>query len=80
MILVEYIPKHGLDRSDTIYAVEKTLPNLVSRTGETSLRQRTAAKDFINDMALMREVKPLQIVPHFCTIPFDKGVRFQQPS
>ncbi|XP_063720307.1 centrosomal protein of 104 kDa-like isoform X2 [Symsagittifera roscoffensis] len=74
MILVEYIPKHSIDRADTIYAVEKTLPNLVSRTGETSQRQRVAAKDFINDMALMREVKPLQIVPHYCSLPIEKSV------
>ncbi|XP_075256943.1 centrosomal protein of 104 kDa-like isoform X2 [Convolutriloba macropyga] len=74
MILVEFIPKHSLDRTDTIYAVEKTLPNLVSRTGETSVRQRSGAKEFISDMALMREVKPLQIVPHYCTLPFDKTV------
>ncbi|XP_064893925.1 centrosomal protein of 104 kDa isoform X7 [Columba livia] len=63
MIISQYIPKHKLGRLETSYCVEKTLPNLLSRTGDSSSRLRLLASTFIQEMALSSEVKPLQIVP-----------------
>ncbi|XP_053941925.1 centrosomal protein of 104 kDa [Cuculus canorus] len=63
MIVTQYIPKHKLGKPETAHCVEKTLPNLLSRTGDSSSRLRLMAVNFIQEMALCSEVKPLQIVP-----------------
>ncbi|XP_063209764.1 centrosomal protein of 104 kDa [Chroicocephalus ridibundus] len=63
MIITQYIPKHKLGKLETSHCVEKTLPNLLSRTGDSSSRLRLLASNFIQEMALCSEVKPLQIVP-----------------
>ncbi|NXJ92107.1 CE104 protein, partial [Corythaixoides concolor] len=63
MIITQYIPKHKLGKLETSHCVEKTLPALLSRTGDSSSRLRLVASNFIQEMALSSEVKPLQIVP-----------------
>ncbi|NWX32162.1 CE104 protein, partial [Notiomystis cincta] len=63
MIITQYIPKHKLGKLETSYCVEKTLPHLLSRTGDSSSRLRLLASAFIQEMALCPEVKPLQIIP-----------------
>ncbi|XP_009868127.1 PREDICTED: centrosomal protein of 104 kDa [Apaloderma vittatum] len=63
MIITHYIPTHKLGKLETSHCVEKTLPNLLSRTGDSSSRLRVVASNFIEEMALCSEVKPLQIVP-----------------
>uniref|UniRef100_A0A8B9E7T8 Centrosomal protein of 104 kDa n=1 Tax=Anser cygnoides TaxID=8845 RepID=A0A8B9E7T8_ANSCY len=63
MIITQYIPKHKLGKQETSHCVEKTLPSLLSRTGDSSSRLRLVASNFIQEMALCSEVKPLQIVP-----------------
>ncbi|NWJ02931.1 CE104 protein, partial [Crypturellus undulatus] len=63
MIITQYIPKHKLGKLETSHCVEKTLPSLLSRTGDSSTRLRLVASNFIQEMALCNEVKPLQIVP-----------------
>ncbi|XP_040285257.1 centrosomal protein of 104 kDa isoform X2 [Bufo bufo] len=63
MIITHYIPKHKLGKGETVHCVEKTLPDLLSRTGDTASRHRVMASNFIQEMALFKEVKPLQIIP-----------------
>ncbi|XP_070615112.1 centrosomal protein of 104 kDa isoform X2 [Erythrolamprus reginae] len=63
MSITQYIPKHKLGKQETIFCVERTFPNLLSRTGDSSARLRLAAANFIQEMALCNEVKPLQIIP-----------------
>ncbi|NXS36344.1 CE104 protein, partial [Pomatostomus ruficeps] len=63
MIITQYIPKHKLGKLETSHCVEKTLPHLLSRTGDSSSRLRLLALTFIQEMALCPEVKPLQIIP-----------------
>ncbi|XP_060115252.1 centrosomal protein of 104 kDa isoform X2 [Heteronotia binoei] len=63
MIITQYIPKHKLGKQETTHCVEKVLPSLLSRTGDSSSRLRVAAANFIQVMALCTEVKPLQIIP-----------------
>ncbi|KAM3922310.1 centrosomal protein of 104 kDa [Leptodactylus fuscus] len=63
MIITHYIPKHKLGKGETAHCVEKTLPDLLSRTGDTANRYRVMASNFIQEMALFKEVKPLQIIP-----------------
>ncbi|XP_066058946.1 centrosomal protein of 104 kDa isoform X2 [Chamaea fasciata] len=63
MIITQYIPKHQLGKLETSQCVEKTLPHLLSRTGDSSSRLRLLASTFIQEIALCPEVKPLQIIP-----------------
>ncbi|NXS00793.1 CE104 protein, partial [Oxylabes madagascariensis] len=63
MIITQYIPKHKLGKLETSHCVEKTLPHLLSRTGDSSSRLRLVASTFIQEIALCPEVKPLQIIP-----------------
>ncbi|NXO20105.1 CE104 protein, partial [Cisticola juncidis] len=63
MIITQYIPKHRLGKLETSHCVEKTLPHLLSRTGDSSSRLRLQASAFIQEIALCTEVKPLQIIP-----------------
>ncbi|KAM9298974.1 centrosomal protein of 104 kDa [Gastrophryne carolinensis] len=63
MIITHYIPKHKLGKGETTHCVEKTLPDLLSRTGDSANRHRLIASNFIQEMALLKEVKPLQMVP-----------------
>ncbi|XP_056585598.1 centrosomal protein of 104 kDa [Triplophysa dalaica] len=63
MILSEFIPKHQLGRSEISHCVEQTWNNLLCRTGDSALRLRTLAITFIQEMALLKEVRVLQMVP-----------------
>ncbi|KAG8142439.1 hypothetical protein E2320_006352 [Naja naja] len=63
MSITQYIPKHKLGRQETIFCVERSFPNLLARTGDSSARLRMAAANFIQEMALCNEVKSLQIIP-----------------
>ncbi|NXV78020.1 CE104 protein, partial [Atlantisia rogersi] len=63
MIITQYIPKHKLGKVETAHCLEKTLPNLLCRTGDSSPRLRFVASSFIQEVALCSEVKPLQVVP-----------------
>ncbi|NWR45758.1 CE104 protein, partial [Regulus satrapa] len=63
MVITQYIPKHKLGKLETSHCVEKTLPHLLSRTGDSSSRLRLLASTFIQELALCPEVKPLQIIP-----------------
>lgn len=66
MILTEFINKHKLGKQDTITTVEKTLPPLLHKTGDTAARNRDDAKNFIYEMAEFSNVKPTMVVPHEC--------------
>ncbi|XP_070562065.1 centrosomal protein of 104 kDa-like isoform X2 [Ptychodera flava] len=70
MILKTWIPKHRIPKQDTAYAVDKTLPELLLRTGDTAQRPRDAAIKFIVEMSEFKEVRPLHIIPHTCVQPF----------
>uniref|UniRef100_K7F8X3 Centrosomal protein of 104 kDa n=1 Tax=Pelodiscus sinensis TaxID=13735 RepID=K7F8X3_PELSI len=63
MIITQYIPKHKLGKLETAHCVERTLPNLLSRTGDSSTRLRIVAANFVQDIVLFSEVKPLQMIP-----------------
>ncbi|ELT95484.1 hypothetical protein CAPTEDRAFT_170133 [Capitella teleta] len=69
MILTQFIPDQRLQKQDTAYAVEKTMPALLQRTGDTAIRCREAAKNFILEESGFSEVKPLHVVPHECVRP-----------
>ncbi|XP_006811920.1 centrosomal protein of 104 kDa-like [Saccoglossus kowalevskii] len=68
MILEEWIPKHKIPKQDTTHAVDKTLPELLARTGDTAQRLRETDIKFIVEMAQFKEVRSM--VPHTCVQPF----------
>ncbi|XP_059170552.1 centrosomal protein of 104 kDa-like isoform X3 [Physella acuta] len=69
MILTEFVPKHKLGKADVTNAVEKSIPNLFHKAGDTAVRNRDDAKSFVLDMASFPEVKPTQSLTHECVKP-----------
>lgn len=70
MIITQYIPKHKLSKLETTHCVERTIPVLLTRTGDSSARLRLVASNFIQEMALFKEVKSLQMIPSYVVQPF----------
>ncbi|XP_070110251.1 centrosomal protein of 104 kDa isoform X3 [Equus przewalskii] len=70
MIITQYIPKHKLSKLETTHCVERTIPILLTRTGDSSARLRVIASNFVQEMALFKEVKSLQIIPSYLVQPF----------
>ncbi|XP_032350918.1 centrosomal protein of 104 kDa isoform X8 [Camelus ferus] len=73
MIITQYIPKHKLSKLETAHCVERTVPLLLARTGDTSARLRSTASNFIQEMALCKEVRSLQIIPAYLVQPLKAG-------
>ncbi|XP_029804520.1 centrosomal protein of 104 kDa-like [Suricata suricatta] len=69
MVITQYIPKHKLGKPETAHCVERTVPVLLTRTGDSSARLRTTASNFIQEMALFKEVRSLQIIPPYLVQP-----------
>jgi len=69
MIITQYIPKHKLSKLETTHCVERTIPVLLTRTGDSSARLRVIASNFIQEMALCKEVRSLQIIPSYLVQP-----------
>uniref|UniRef100_A0A8C0AGL4 Centrosomal protein of 104 kDa n=1 Tax=Bos mutus grunniens TaxID=30521 RepID=A0A8C0AGL4_BOSMU len=69
MIITQYIPKHKLGRLETAHCVERTIPVLLTRTGDSSARLRVMASNFIQEIALFKEVKSLQVIPSYLVQP-----------
>lgn len=47
LLVTQFIPKHRLGRPEAVHCVERTIPVLLSRTGDTSARLRLMASNFI---------------------------------
>lgn len=69
LLVTQFIPKHRLGRPEAAHCVERTIPVLLSRTGDTSARLRLMASNFIQEMALFKEVRALQMVPSYLLQP-----------
>ncbi|XP_003514144.3 centrosomal protein of 104 kDa isoform X2 [Cricetulus griseus] len=74
MIITQYIPKHKLSKLETTHCVERTVPLLLTRTGDSSARLRVIALNFIQEMALFNEVKSLQLIPSYLVQPLKSNV------
>lgn len=69
MIMTEFVPKHKIQKQDTVWAVERSMQNLLHKSGDTAVRNRDDAKNFILEMARYPEVKPTNSVPHEAVKP-----------
>lgn len=47
MLLTQYVPKHKLSKLETAHCVERTVPVLLARTGDSAARLRVLASNFI---------------------------------
>ncbi|KAI1892582.1 hypothetical protein AGOR_G00135060 [Albula goreensis] len=63
MILTQFIPKHKLGKMEITHCLEQTWPNLIAKTGDSATRLRIVATNFIQEMALFKEVRSLQTIP-----------------
>ncbi|XP_060738010.1 centrosomal protein of 104 kDa [Tachysurus vachellii] len=63
LILKDFVSSHQLGRSEIIYCVDHIWPSLLSRTAESTVRLRTLAIAFIQEMAVYKDVRALQFVP-----------------
>lgn len=69
-LLNDFAKRHSIGKQDINYVLEKTLPVLIHRTGDSNARLRQRAQEYICDMATFAEIKPLHTVPNYCTVPF----------
>ncbi|KAG7472798.1 hypothetical protein MATL_G00112710 [Megalops atlanticus] len=74
MMLTQFIPKHKLGKVEIAHCVEQTWPNLIARTGDSATRLRVMTTDFIQEMALFKEVRSLQTIPTELVKPMKSNV------
>ncbi|XP_058498819.1 centrosomal protein of 104 kDa isoform X1 [Solea solea] len=70
LMLGQLIPVLGLGRSEVIHCFEQTWPNLLARTGDSASRFRVTATAFIQEIAVLKEVRALQLIPGELAKPF----------
>ncbi|KAK2897889.1 centrosomal protein of 104 kDa isoform X2 [Channa argus] len=70
LLLQQSIPGLGLGRTEVTHCLEQTWPNLLARTGESASRIRTMATAFIQEIAVLKDVRVLQIIPGELVKPF----------
>ena len=57
LTLTDYVVTHKTSKGDIATVVEKTLPHLMQKTGDTAIRMRDSAKAFIVEESKYPEVK-----------------------
>uniref|UniRef100_A0A1A7XHW2 Centrosomal protein of 104 kDa n=1 Tax=Iconisemion striatum TaxID=60296 RepID=A0A1A7XHW2_9TELE len=70
LVLVQLIPGLGLGRAEVAHCIEQTFPNLLSRTGDLTNHLRAAAVTFIQEIAVLKDVRALQIIPGELVKPY----------
>lgn len=70
MILSDFVPKHRIMKGDTSYFIERSIPNLLLKTGDVSSRHRDAAKALIIEESGLEEVKSVGGLLNECLRPF----------
>ncbi|KAF7648578.1 hypothetical protein LDENG_00154360 [Lucifuga dentata] len=70
LLLSQLIPSLGLGRAEVAHCLEQTWPNLLARTGDIPSHLRATALTFIQDIAALKEVRVLQVIPTELVKPF----------
>ncbi|CAH1776232.1 unnamed protein product [Owenia fusiformis] len=73
-LMNDFVKDHSMSRSDINESMHKTLPVMLQRSGDTSVRIRNDAKEYILDCAMYSEIKPTHLVPHECVKPFKTNI------
>ncbi|KAM7404394.1 hypothetical protein PAMP_011740 [Pampus punctatissimus] len=63
LLLSQLIPGLGLGRAEVTHCLEQTWPNLLARTGDSASRLRLTATAFIQEIAVLKDVRALQVIP-----------------
>ncbi|XP_053281301.1 centrosomal protein of 104 kDa isoform X1 [Pleuronectes platessa] len=75
LMLNQLIPGLGLGRSEVIHCVEQTWPDLLLRTGDPASRLRAVVSAFIQEIAVLKDVRALQVIP----ADLVKAIKFKSP-
>ncbi|KAL1021082.1 hypothetical protein UPYG_G00008520 [Umbra pygmaea] len=78
LLLTHLIPGLALGKAEVTHCVEQTWPYLLSRTGDSGSRIRAMATAFIQDMALFKEVRALQLVSGELVKPIKSNIPLRQ--
>ncbi|KAM6981797.1 centrosomal protein of 104 kDa [Tautogolabrus adspersus] len=70
LLLSQLIPGLGLGRAELNHCLEQTWPSLLVRTGESASRLRSTANAFILEIAVLKDVRVLQVIPGELVKPF----------
>ncbi|XP_044066906.1 centrosomal protein of 104 kDa [Siniperca chuatsi] len=70
LLLSQLIPGLGLGRAELTHCLEQTWPNLLARTGDSASRLRVTATAFIQEIAVLKNVRALQVIPVEVAKPF----------
>ncbi|XP_032375855.1 centrosomal protein of 104 kDa isoform X4 [Etheostoma spectabile] len=60
----------GLGRAELTHCIDQTWPNLLARTGDSASRLRVMAMAFIQEIAVLKDVRTLQVIPGELVKPF----------
>ena len=69
-LLNDFAKRFSIGKQEMNYVLEKCLPVLLHRTGDTNARLRQRAHEYIVEMAVYPEIKPLHTIPQFFITPF----------
>ncbi|XP_059189170.1 centrosomal protein of 104 kDa [Centropristis striata] len=70
LLLSQLIPGLGLGRAEVTHCIDQTWANLLARTGDSVSRLRGTATAFIQEIAVLKDVRALQIIPGELVKPF----------
>nr|XP_033485314.1 centrosomal protein of 104 kDa isoform X2 [Epinephelus lanceolatus] len=70
LLLNQLIPGLGLGRTEVTHCIDQTWPNLLARTGDSASRLRGTATAFIQEIAVLKDVRALQVIPGELVKPF----------
>ena len=72
LLMNDYVRRHSIQKQDIIASLERVMPVLLQRTGDSNARLRQRAQEAIIESASYPELKPLHVIPHYCVLPFNK--------
>ncbi|XP_069550174.1 centrosomal protein of 104 kDa [Brachyistius frenatus] len=70
LMLSELVPGLGLGRAEVTHCLEHTCPNLLARTGDSASRVRATVVAFIQEIAVLKDVRALQVISSELVKPF----------
>ena len=72
LLMNDYVRRHSIQRQDIIASLDRVLPVLLQRTGDSNARLRQRAQEAIIESASYPELKPIHAIAHTCVLPFNK--------
>lgn len=70
LILSQLLPGLALGRTEVTYCLEQTWPNLLARCGDPVRHLRATVTAFIQEIAVLKDVRVLQVIPSDLVKPF----------